>query len=287
MANGHSESEPPVMKIHALKLGTVQIHSKQVVGQGDGFLRTVNMLRDPQWTPPLPILAWAIEHPEGVIVVDTGYTARCVEPNFHPRWHPYYRSAVRFSIRPEDEIGPQLLKLGIAPSDVRTVVMTHMHSDHAGGLSHFPKSEILVHPLEMAATRGPGGWIAGYLPQHYPLWFQPKPIKFSGKPFGAFPDSQMLTRAGDVVIVPTFGHTPSHVSVMVVSDRAHYMLAGDTSYTEANLRAGLVDGVSPNVSESAATMQTILNYARANPLVYLPTHEMASLVRLEKQTWLA
>lgn len=272
------------MKIHAIQTGTVQIHPKQVVGTGDGFMRTVNMLRDAEWTPPLPIFAWVIEHPEGVIVVDTGDTARTAEPGYHPRWHPFYRSAVRFAIRPEDEIGPQLQRLGIVPTDVRTVVMTHLHSDHSGGLAHFPKSEILVHPGEYAATRGVGGWIAGYLPQHFPKWFEPKPIAFSGKRFGAFADSQMLTRVGDVVIVPTYGHTPSHVSVIVITDKVQYLLAGDTSYNQSNLRAGLVDGVSPNVRTAAATMQTILEHARTNPLVYLPTHEGDALQRLEKAT---
>ena len=45
---------------------------------------------------------------------------------------------------PEQEVGPQLEALGIHPNDVRWVIMTHLHTDHAGGLHHFPKSEILV-----------------------------------------------------------------------------------------------------------------------------------------------
>jgi hypothetical protein len=44
----------------------------------------------------VPILAWVIEHPEGIIVVDTGETARTAEPGYLPSWHPYYRFAVRF-----------------------------------------------------------------------------------------------------------------------------------------------------------------------------------------------
>lgn len=140
-----------------------------------------------------------------------------------------------------------------------------------------------MHPAEYAATRGVSGAIAGYLPQHFPAWFQPKMMQFSGKPFGAFADSQIVTRAGDVVIVPTGGHTPSHVSVIVLTGNAQIMLAGDTSYTQENLRKGLVDGVSPSVSQSAATMQTVMKHARSNRVVYLPTHDAAGAERLEKQ----
>jgi glyoxylase-like metal-dependent hydrolase (beta-lactamase superfamily II) len=42
----------------------------------------------------------------------------------------------------DEEIGPQITALGFSPDDIRWVVMTHLHTDHAGGLSHFPNSEI-------------------------------------------------------------------------------------------------------------------------------------------------
>lgn len=271
------------MKIHAVQTGTVQIHTRQVVGRGSGLMRSINMLRDSQWTPPLPILAWVIEHPEGVIVVDTGETVETTDPNNLPRYHPFYRSAVKFSIEWEQEIGPQLERLGITPSDVRTVIMTHLHSDHAGGLKHLPRSEILVHPSEFAATRGIGGFISGYLPQHFPGWFKPKFIELTSEPFGTFSSSQRVTRAGDVVIVPTYGHTPSHVSAVVVQEHGHILLAGDTSYTEHNLRAGLVDGVSMNVAQSGETLETIRKHAHSHPTIYLPTHDPDSVKRLQNQ----
>jgi hypothetical protein len=62
----------------------------------------------------LSIYAFAIEHPEGVIVVDTGETARTSETDYFPSWHPYFRYGLREWVAPEDEIGPQLQRLGIA-----------------------------------------------------------------------------------------------------------------------------------------------------------------------------
>ena len=121
------------MKIHAIQTGTVQIKVSQRVGRGRGSMRLVNTLLDRSWTEPLPIYAWAIETAEGVIVVDTGETVRTREPGHIPGWHPYFRLAVWFDIAPEQEIGPQLRQIGIRPGDVRTVILTHLHTDHAGG----------------------------------------------------------------------------------------------------------------------------------------------------------
>ena len=93
------------MRIHAIQTGRVRIKRRQVAPvaaePGGGSTR-----RDRQWSDWLPIFAWAIEHPDGLIVVDTGETARVNDPGYLPRWHPYYRLGVRFEVAPQDEISP-------------------------------------------------------------------------------------------------------------------------------------------------------------------------------------
>src|SRR5258708_33809053 len=66
----------PTMRIHVIQTGTVAIKQQQVHGIGHGFQRRLNTLLDSRWTEPLPISVWVIHHPEGVISVDTGETAR-------------------------------------------------------------------------------------------------------------------------------------------------------------------------------------------------------------------
>jgi glyoxylase-like metal-dependent hydrolase (beta-lactamase superfamily II) len=268
------------LKIHAIQTGTVRVKVCQAVGRGTGFLRQVNILFDRSWTEALPIFAWAVETPEGVILVDTGETARTGEPGYFPRWHPYFRSAVQFDVSPEQEMGPQLLSLGIRPDDVRTVILTHLHTDHAGGLHHFSKSKILLSDEELAIAKGFPGRIRGYLPNRWPKWFAPRSIVFEPKALGPFDRSHHLTSDGTAVIVPTPGHTPGHVSVVVVDGDVHYFLAGDTTYTQQSLVDEQVDGVSPSEAVSLETMRRIVRYARSQPTVYLPTHDPESGNRL-------
>jgi len=269
------------MKIHALQTGTVRVKASQRVGFGHGSMRQVNILLDRTWTEWLPIYAWAIETNEGVILVDTGETARTSEPGYFPRWHPYYQVAVRFDVTPEQEVGSQLLELGIRSEDVRTVILTHLHTDHAGGLHHFPKSEILVSGEELRLARGLAGRLRGYLPNRLPNRFAPQSINFVPEPVGAFDRSQRVTSDGKVVMVPTPGHTPGHVSVIVLDGDLCYFLAGDTTYTQQALIEERVDGVSPNEAVSMRTMQTIKRLAQERPMVYLPTHDSESAYRLE------
>ena len=243
-------------------------------------MRQVNILLDREWSEPLPINAWAIETSEGVVMVDTGETARTAEPGYFPRWHPFFRLAARLNVTPDEEVGPQLLKLGIRSDDVRTVILTHLHTDHAGGLAHFPKSQILVSDEELRLAKGFAGRLLGYLPNRWPEWFAPRPIAFEPVPFGPFARSHRLTSDGSVVIIPTPGHTPGHVSVVVQDGDVSVFLAGDTTYTQRALVEEQVDGVSPSEAVSLRTLQTIKRYARDQATVYLPAHDSESGHRL-------
>ena len=272
------------MRVHAISTGTVRVTTRQRRGTGPGPLRPLMTMLDREYTEPLPIWAWAIEHPEGVVVVDTGETARVMQRGWFPRWHPYFHTAVRFDVRPGQEIGPALRERGIEPSDVRKVVLTHMHTDHSGGLEHFPGAEILVSTAEMGAASGTMGRLRGYLPNRWPSWFRPKIYEISGEAFGPFGASLPVTEAGDVRIVPTPGHTPGHVSVVLDEGDRVLFFAGDTSYDQALMVEGAIDGVCPDPEVARGTTALIQELVRSRPTVYLPGHDPDAEERLEQRS---
>ena len=159
------------MRIHAIETGRVRIKQAQIEGRGHGLWRQAQPILSREWADWSPTYVFAIEHPEGVIVVDTGANAGLKSL---PRWHPFFQFGVRFDIEPEQEIGPQLRALGIGARDVKTVVLTHMHIDHDGGLAHFPTAVSSPNGGEIARTSGISGAINGYLPKRWPKWFDPQ-----------------------------------------------------------------------------------------------------------------
>jgi N-acyl homoserine lactone hydrolase len=266
------------MKIHAIQTGTVRIKTAQVEGRGRGLGRRLAVFHDRNWTEWLPTYAWVIDHPEGVIVVDTGQGTHLLESS--RSLHPYMRWEVAFRIEREEEIGPQLRAMGIGPRDVKRVVLTHLHCDHDGGLAHFPQTEILVSRGELRMARGWMGRARGYLPNRWPSWFNPAPLDLLAEPFGPFAASRRLTTAGDVVAVATPGHTRDHISVVVEDQGRTFFLAGDTSYDERLMLAGRLDGVSADDDVASATLAAIRCLASDRPTVYLPTHDPESAQRL-------
>jgi N-acyl homoserine lactone hydrolase len=260
------------MRIHVIQTGTVAIKQVQRHGRPSGN-PVVNILRDPAWTEPLPIYAFVIEHPEGLIVVDTGETARVAKPGYFPWWHPYFRFALREWVQPEEEIAPQMRALGFDPNDVRWVLLTHLHTDHAGGLAHFPKAEHLLARREFENDTGVLGMLRGFLPNRWPDWFHPTLIDMQPEPLGPFVSSYPVTRTGDVHFVATPGHTPGHLSVVVTTADASYFLAGDASYTQGLMLTEQIDGVSNDRATARRTLAQIQAFCRATPTVYLPAHD--------------
>jgi glyoxylase-like metal-dependent hydrolase (beta-lactamase superfamily II) len=271
------------MKIHAIQTGTVALTTAWREGVGQGRRRLVNAILDREWTEPLPIYAFVIEHPEGVIVVDTGEDARASQRSYFARWHPGLR-AFREWVEPEQEIGPQLEQLGIRPGDVRWVVMTHLHTDHAGGLHHFPDNEILVTRTELEFGSGLRGRLRGYVAnKHWPAWFRPTMVELEPEPFGPFPQSLRLTETGDVTLVPIPGHTPGQIGVLIDEGDHSVFLAGDSSYTQDLMLRGKADGVGADEEAELLTHKRIRAYATETPTVYLVAHDPETGARLAER----
>jgi len=96
---------------------------------------------DPSEMQTAPIWSVLIDHPDGYILLDAGcHTDKS-------RQHPMIYK--EFSMSPEDHIVSRLAALNVSPSDVKKVVVSHLHADHTGFLELFTNAEFYVHENEL------------------------------------------------------------------------------------------------------------------------------------------
>jgi len=204
---------PGDLVIHPIRTGWVQIKSRHVQSRWDARpVRALDVLADRTWSPRLPIGCWAIEHPEGLIMVDTGESSLANDPGYQPRWHPFMRFCERRWVAPEEEVGPQLHRLALEPGSARWAVTTHMHGDHAGGIAWFKDAEVVMSETEARMALAKTGPLDGYLNMHFPAWLDPTRVTFNDGPWETFQRSHSLTADGRVRLVPTPGHTKGHLA---------------------------------------------------------------------------
>ena len=259
-----------MLTITPLSTGAVSIKETMRRPPGGGPRRRTAMLLPGPMTGELPIHAWIIEHPDGLILVDAGESHTARDQLF-----------ASFHVRREDELDHALQAAGYSPSDVATVVLTHIHGDHVGGLPHVPGARVLVSAAELRFAMSLAGRAQRRIArQPLPPGFHADGLTLDGPGFGAFASSTPLTADGRVVAVPAPGHTVGHLAVVVVQDDHHVLLGGDSAYDQSQLLDRRPDGVSPKASVARATMDTILGHARLHPTVYLPSHDPESVARL-------
>src|SRR2546423_1684179 len=216
------------MEIHALTTGQV----RQKEGE-----RGVGRYLSGGWSEStLPVHAFVVEHPDGLCLFDSGQTARAADPGYFPAWYPFFRLA-RFELGPEDEAAAKLRAEGHDPEAVRWVVLSHLHTDHAGGIGAFAGADVLVARREWERASGLGGRLRGYLPQHLPAGLQPRLVDLDGPPLRAFAATYDVAGDDRLLLVPTPGHTPAHLGMLVRDDERMLLLAGDLAHTAAELSA--------------------------------------------------
>lgn len=272
-----------------LTTGTVCIRPSMRSQPASKFplLRRLRSLCDWGWTDSLPVGVFLIRHPEGIFLFDTGQSPCCNDSGYFPRAALFNSLLSQFTIEHEDGIVEQLHRQGIKATDLKGVILSHLHNDHAGGLEDLiaeaPDLPIYI-SREHWQTFGEHPLFAsfeGATPNHWPKDFSPKIIDLQDEALGPWKQSYPLTSDGNIVIVDTSGHVPGHIGLVVYSDeegeekkRVTYLLPGDATYGIELLEKEQPDGINDDPMRALETLKTIKQFARESDVVVLPSHDV-------------
>lgn len=227
--------QDPIRSIQILSTGSVKIRPEH--GHRNWKPVGLWLLTSNEWTPPLPINVFVIEHERGLVLFDCGQDRRSVtDKDYYPGGLAgvVYRRLAEFAIGEGETLVSLLKAQGHNPADVTHVVVSHLHQDHMGCIEDLPNAELITSKAEWKAMHSMGAEMNGYLVKHIEAagdrWRQ---IDFTEKVADAapFPAAFDLFGDGSLVIVPTPGHTPGSISMLVRSDNFDpLLLVGDLTF---------------------------------------------------------
>lgn len=190
----------------------------------------------------VPCPAYLITHPSaGPVMVDTSLHPSVAAK---PAENMGYLNA-RFwrpRVEPGGDVPAQLRARGLDPKSIQTVVMTHLHFDHASGIAEFPNSTFIVTDAEWkSATELSRPFLHGYRPAHYDYVFDYRTVSFAStrvSSYATFGQTIDLFADGSVRLASTPGHTAGHQSVICRLRDRDFVIAADAVYTVRQLEGG-------------------------------------------------
>jgi glyoxylase-like metal-dependent hydrolase (beta-lactamase superfamily II) len=216
------------MKIYFLATGFGSV-AKGLFVQGAG-LKTVRF----------PILSVLIERDHDLVLFDTGIGTR-IEEEMQPSiyWGNlfFHRWVMRTRFDPRrDALVHQLPRLGFNPSDVKHVILSHLHWDHAGGMRDFPQAHFIVGRKEWLFASQLAGmqlFKNAFIKEQF--WGAGLDIELIDtdpcKPFKNFSDSYDIFGDGSMVLVDLPGHTPGLMGLyLTLPSGRRFFLSADTFY---------------------------------------------------------
>src|SRR4029453_1468119 len=197
-----------------------------------------------RWTPgvdvgkPLPMVGncYLIRHAQGWMVWDTGVSDDVASmPNGRagtdgsPHW------------RRSKTLAGEIEKLGLKPSDIKYLAVSHTHPDHIGNVELFPQSMLLVQKAEYEWPNPLG--VGRFKPEH--------PVTKLEGDYDVFGD-------GSVTIIATPGHTPGHQSLLVkLPKTGALVLSGDAVHFKSNWDNRGVPSGNTDKEKTLSSMQRI------------------------------
>ncbi len=194
----------------------------------------------------IPINAWLIKHPDGDVLVDSGGYAEDMK-NY---WHEPSENVATL----EDA----LAEYGEKPEDIKHLILTHLHFDHALNARLLKNATVYVQKTEYDFQSKPHPMMSGLYNTQF---IEGMPIKLI--------DGEAEIVPG-VRVFPVPGHTPGAQAIEVDTAKGKAIITGFCCTKEVFPPEG---GVTPGIHVDAMSAFDSVNKVRARADIIIPQHD--------------
>ena len=217
-----------------------------------------------------PVYSALLIHTEGPILIDTGLNPDGLTDPEHA-WGQRAK-LIQPELTEADDIRNRLKQLKLDVSDIKMVILTHLHWDHSGGLRFFTHCPIIVQKEEHRFAFNPDSFLtAQYMRNHFdfPLHYQ-------------FVEGDKIILPG-ISVIKTPGHTPGHQSILVkLANGNSYIFPGDTIILKENMTLKIPSSNNWNSQQTMDSIYRLEHLASLLKAEIIPSHDIARWEGLKK-----
>ena len=221
---------------------------------------------------------YVIEHPEGTVAFDTGVSRAMVEDpeSYGPEGAPHMAEfTAGIEMGPESKPAALLGEIGYEPAEIDYVVMSHLHTDHAGNIDAFPNAEVIVQADELDYATEP------VAPAQNLFYLDGDLAAFDDADTTTISGSYDVFGDGSVRTIPTPGHSPGHQSLRVeLPDAGPVILAADLANHRDGYEMGFMPSFAWSLDDGVRSIRTVREQAEADDADVIIHHDQDDQARL-------
>ncbi len=242
------------IKIHVFHTGTVGVDpAVPFRDTSKNPIAYTGIFQNPKRRIWLPVSAYLIEHPKGMVLVDTGWHRDVrTNPKKHMSWKLHFASKAKL---PKGEaIDEQLLELGIKPQDLDYVFLSHMDVDHISGVGLVKDAkQILVSKEELdAANKGEIRYSNRLFKDVNIDTFEMESSKY-----GPFKRSYDVFGDETVLMIDIAGHSKGTVATLIQNNGKFVLLTADCGYAKDSWESMRLPGPVSDKNKMIKTLQWV------------------------------
>lgn len=200
-----------------------------------------------------PVSAYLIEHPKGLVLIDTGFHTD-IRTNQDAYFGPIKKVIFEAELPEGAAIHEQLEQRGIKPSDIDFLVLSHLHSDHVSGLKLVKDAKkILVSDIEWNDAQQINN------PHLQSMWEGVNIETFQFQPSSYGPEKRAFDLFGDgtIIFVSTPGHTNGLASTIIKSSEKFVLLCSDVGYEKKSWEQMILPGKMTNQQKATTSLSWV------------------------------
>jgi len=232
----------------------------------------------------IPINVYVLEHRDGLVLFDAGLDpAIASNQNYISSviGRFFMRKLFRLHIGPDDTATRNLETLGYAASDVRMIIVSHLHFDHIGCIGEFPQADLIVSRDEWQQLSNPHPERDFILREHIELagmkWHQVEFTVTDDPLFESFGSCYDVMGDESMILLPTPGHTPGSISMLVrTAGMQPLLLVGDLTYEVDMLMKDRIPGTGDKNQLKSSFAKVRALKEQLPDLIILPSHDSSA-----------